>query len=166
MVEKDLVGAIGSALAELQAAYEDRDDALARRLGAARSDLRCLDLITRHGPQTPAMIATRLHLTPGSVTALLDRLEHAGQARRVPHPDHGRKLLVVPTADLAAGVLPLAEHARAAGEDLAGYTSAELTLILGFLDTVRSRQQSLTAALRTDPAVAPPLTEPEHRRTP
>lgn len=142
------MAAIGEALAELQAAYDDRDDALARRLGIHRSDLRCLDLIVRHGPRTPTEIATALHLTRGSVTTLIDRLERGGHARRTSHPTHGKKILVVPTPELVATLQgPLLEHMRRAADDLAAYTGEELALIHGFLDTVRRRQQDVRDSL-------------------
>lgn len=145
---RQVTDAIGSALAELQAAYDDRDDALARRLGIHRSDLRCLDLIIRHGPSTPAEIARALRLTPGSVTALLDRLERAGHAERTPHPSHGKKLLVVPTAELVATIQgPLFDHIRDAEDDLTSYSTSELELIHGYLETVCRRQQSIREAL-------------------
>ena len=145
---QDRVAAIGETLADLQAAYDDRDAALAHRLGIHRSDLRCLDLIVRHGPRTPAEIARSLRLTRGSITALLDRLERAGHARRTPYPGHGKKMLIVPTPELVAIVRgPLFAHMRRAAEDLAGYDDAQLELIHGFLTTVLARQQQIREAL-------------------
>jgi DNA-binding MarR family transcriptional regulator len=147
-----IVQSVGSSLAELQAAYDDRDDALARRLGVDRSGLRCLDLIIRAGPQTSAQIARALHLTPGSVTALVDRIVRAGYGRRVPHPTHGKKILIVPSPQLVDAVQELlAEHIAAAEHDLATYSIEELTLINSVLDTVRQRQAALIASLRDTP---------------
>lgn len=150
-----LVRSVGASLAELQAAYDDRDDALARLLGVDRSGLRCLDLITRVGPQTSAQIARALHLTPGSVTALVDRMVHAGYAAREPHPTHGKKVLIIPTPRLVDAIqAPFAAHVADAEDDLAGYSLADLTLINTVLDTVRRRQAVLTERLRQAAAPA------------
>lgn len=46
------------------------------------------------GPLTPNEINANLHLTSGSVTSLLDRLEHRGLVTRGPHPTDRRKILV------------------------------------------------------------------------
>lgn len=53
------------AMADLQAAYDDRDRALAEHLGIGRTYLRCLDLIMRGGPQTASGLGAQLHLTRG-----------------------------------------------------------------------------------------------------
>jgi DNA-binding MarR family transcriptional regulator len=148
-----LVRSVGESLAELQAAYDDRDDALAHLLGVDRSGLRCLDLITRAGPQTSAQIARALHLTPGSVTALVDRMVRAGYASRAPHPTHGKKVLIIPTPRLVEAIqAPFAAHV--AEDDLADYSLAELALINTVLDTVRRRQSALTDRLREAAAPA------------
>jgi DNA-binding MarR family transcriptional regulator len=150
-----LVRSVGESLAELQAAYDDRDDALAHLLGVDRSGLRCLDLITRAGPQTSAQIARALHLTPGSVTALVDRMVRAGYASRAPHPTHGKKVLIIPTPRLVEAIqAPFAAHVADAEDDLADYSLAELALINTVLDTVRLRQSALTDRLRQAAAPA------------
>jgi len=46
------------------------------------------------GPLTPNEINAHLHLTSGSVTSLLDRLEQRGLVARGPHPTDRRKVLV------------------------------------------------------------------------
>lgn len=46
------------------------------------------------GPLTPNEINAHLHLTSGSVTSLLDRLEQRGLVTRGPHPTDRRKVLV------------------------------------------------------------------------
>src|SRR5258708_34663936 len=104
---KKLTAAVGAALADLQAAYDDRDRAMAEALGVNRTDLRCLDLIVRGGPQTATELGTRLHLTRGSMTTLIDRLEHAGYVRRHDDPEHGRRKLVTPTRKLIEAITPL-----------------------------------------------------------
>ena len=58
------------------------DNVASDRLGINRTDLACLDVITRFGPVTAGEIAAEAGLTTGAVTAVVDRLERAGYARR------------------------------------------------------------------------------------
>ena len=63
-------------------------------MGLGRNDAAALRLLVEHGPATPAVIMAELALTSGSVTALIDRLEGAGFARRRPHESDRRSLVV------------------------------------------------------------------------
>jgi DNA-binding MarR family transcriptional regulator len=144
-----LVAQLSAALADLQAVYDDRDQALADALGVNRTDLRCLDLIVREGPQTASQLGARLHLTRGSMTTLVDRLERAGYARRHDDPQHGRRKLVVPTVKLVETITPLLDPARVHGETrLAKYDDAELALILDFLRTTHAAQDAVVETIR------------------
>jgi DNA-binding MarR family transcriptional regulator len=67
---------------------------LCRRVGNSRSDYDALEALDAHGPLTPGELGTLLSLTSGSVTALVGRLEELGWARREPHPDDRRKVIV------------------------------------------------------------------------
>jgi DNA-binding MarR family transcriptional regulator len=144
-----LIAAVGAAMADLQAAYDDRDRALAEALGVNRTDLRCLDLIVRGGPQTATELGGRLHLTRGSMTTLIDRLEGAGYVRRHDDPDHGRRKLVTPTRRLFEAFTPLLKPAIDNGlARLARYTDAELRLILDFVQATRDGQGAVVEAIR------------------
>jgi DNA-binding MarR family transcriptional regulator len=144
-----LIAAVGTAMADLQAAYDDRDRAWAEALGVNRTDLRCLDLIVRGGPQTATELGAQLHLTRGSMTTLIDRLERAGYVRRRDDPEHGRRKLVTPTRKLSAAITPLVKPAVDNGlARLAGYTDAELRLILGFVQATRDGQAVVVEAVR------------------
>jgi DNA-binding MarR family transcriptional regulator len=130
VVRTELVSAIGEALAELQSAYDDRDRALAEYLGVGRADLRCLDLVVRHGPQTASALSAQLHLTRGSMTTLIDRLERAGYAKRHDDPEHGKRKLIAPTPKLVAAITPAITVARKRGSrTLRGKSDAELQAI-------------------------------------
>ncbi len=59
-------------------AASDFDEGLAKKLKLSRTDMRCLDLIGRHGPLTAGRLAQEAGLTTGAVTFILDRLEEAG----------------------------------------------------------------------------------------
>lgn len=51
---------------------------------------RALVMIRRWGPQTGRELASRLHVTPGTLVPLVDRLEEQGYLRRVPDQDDRR----------------------------------------------------------------------------
>jgi DNA-binding MarR family transcriptional regulator len=87
---------IVAACRQLHAAIDALDEKAAQALGIARNDLRCLNLLER-APVSPTGIAQALSLTSGSVTVLLDRLEHRGLVRRRPSPSDRRALLVEAT---------------------------------------------------------------------
>jgi DNA-binding MarR family transcriptional regulator len=61
------------------------------RPGSHDTDLRCLNTIENSGGLSAGELAAQSGLTPGAVTGVIDRLERAGFARRVPDPlDHRR----------------------------------------------------------------------------
>lgn len=71
---------------QLYAAMQRFDSIAADALGVNLTDLRCINAL-RDGELTPGEIGSRLGLTSGSVTALVDRLERLGAVRRIPVPD-------------------------------------------------------------------------------
>lgn len=70
------------------------DSATAERLGINRTDLNCIDVIERHGGVTAGQLAAEAGLTTGAVTAVIDRLERAGYARRVRDDEDRRRVKV------------------------------------------------------------------------
>ncbi len=144
-----LTAALGAAMADLQAAIDADDQALADHLGVHRTDLRCLDLVFRHGPLPSGRLARMLGLTPGSATALVDRLIKAGYARRAPDPSHGRRVLVTPTEHAARLVTDLLrERLAEAHAELADFSDAELDAIVRFLRSAADRHERAAARLR------------------
>jgi DNA-binding MarR family transcriptional regulator len=75
--------------------------AVARRIGVGATDLECLDVILLRGSLTAGEIAEATGLTTGAVTGLIDRLEHAGLARRERDAADRRKVYVKPTPKAA-----------------------------------------------------------------
>jgi DNA-binding MarR family transcriptional regulator len=146
-----LTTALGAAMADLQAAIDADDQAMADHLGVHRTDLRCLDLVFRHGPLPAGRLARLLGLTPGSVTALVDRLVKADYARRAPDPTHGRRVLIVPTERAARIVTELLRDRLAeAHAELVGFSDAELDAIVRFLRSAADRHERAAARLRGD----------------
>ena len=97
----------------LQAALDTYDRAAADAAGLGRNDALALRFLVEHGPASPGAIMIELGLTSGSVTALIDRLEKAGFARRRPHHRDRRSLVVEVSkagrSAMAQAVRPLAE---------------------------------------------------------
>lgn len=107
----------------------------ADRLGINRTDLHCLNAIENAAGLTAGELAAEAGLTSGAVTGVIDRLERAGFARRVPDPADRRRVKVEVTPEFYARAAqiwaPLAEEWEAT---LAThFTAAELTRITDFL---------------------------------
>jgi DNA-binding MarR family transcriptional regulator len=78
---------------------QDRlDQYAAHRFGLNRTDLRALDLIGQAGTVSPTVLAAALGMSTGATSAVLDRLEASGYARREQDPDHRRRTAVRVTA--------------------------------------------------------------------
>src|SRR5215216_1857389 len=70
------------------------DNLAAERLGLNRTDLHCINIIENSGGLTAGELAAESGLTTGAVTGVIDRLERAGFARRVPDPHDRRRVKV------------------------------------------------------------------------
>ena len=107
----------------------------ADRLGVNHTDLHCLNAIENAGGLTAGELAAEVGLTSGAVTGVVDRLERAGFARRVPDPADRRRVKVEVTPEFYASAEriwgPLAKEWE---ESLAShFTAAELTRVTEFL---------------------------------
>jgi len=107
----------------------------ADRLGVNRTDLHCLNAIENAGGLTAGQLAAAVGLTSGAVTGVVDRLERAAFARRVPDPADRRRVKIEVTPEFYARAEriwgPLAAEWEAS---LASrFTAAELTRITEFL---------------------------------
>jgi len=70
------------------------DNLAAERLGVNRTDLHCLNTVENAGGLTAGELARETGLTTGAVTGVIDRLDRAGYARRVPDPEDRRRVKV------------------------------------------------------------------------
>ncbi len=114
-----------------QNATDRFDQAVADTLGLNRTDLRVIDIIEREGRLTAGQVAERTGLTTGAVTAVIDRLEEAGYARRVRDTEDRRRVFVEVTDEtrrLGDGFYQ--EHAELAETFYKRYSEAEIELIL------------------------------------
>jgi DNA-binding MarR family transcriptional regulator len=123
--------------------------AVAARQGLSASEEKALDLLERSGPLTAGELARQSGLAPASVTALINRLEAKGFARRVQNPSDGRSVLVeVDSERVDATVAPLfADWVGSLQELYAGYSDEQLEVILHFLNEAARRQREATARL-------------------
>jgi DNA-binding MarR family transcriptional regulator len=92
--KKELVSQVIHLARAHQAANEAFDEVAYEKLGINRTDGRCLDLIENQGPMTAGRLAELSGLTTAAVTAVLDRLERAGYARRVRDVRDRRQVIV------------------------------------------------------------------------
>jgi DNA-binding MarR family transcriptional regulator len=81
-------------LRALSTAQDRLDQYAMQRFRINRTDLRALDLIGQAGVISPTALAVALGMSTGATSAVLDRLESAGYARREPDPGHRRRTLV------------------------------------------------------------------------
>jgi DNA-binding MarR family transcriptional regulator len=145
-----LIAEVALEIRAFQTAVDAFDEAVADRLGINRTDLRCLDLLERHGAVTAGELARASGLTTGAVTRLLDRLEHMGYAQRVRDSADRRRVLVelTPLARERATELygPIA-HAGQAG--LQRYSAEQLTLLRDFFRSARAFHEDRASRLRS-----------------
>lgn len=99
--------------------------AMARRTGFGLSEMAALEHLQQAGEEglTPTQLGRRLSLSSGAVTALVDRMERAGQVERRPNPNDRRSSVV---RTLPSGLTAAREHLLPVAADLLE-KSAELT---------------------------------------
>jgi DNA-binding MarR family transcriptional regulator len=121
-----------------------------------RTDMRCLDLIDQAGGMTAGELATAAGLTTGAVTAVVDRLEKAGVAARIPDAADRRRVRIEVTPKLwkLTGPLmtPFLEESQAILDD---YTTEELERFTEFIQRVIDVQAKHTERIRRSPRPAP-----------
>ncbi|GAB3910751.1 MarR family transcriptional regulator [Kibdelosporangium lantanae] len=143
---------LGAAAQAYQSAVDALDESVAEHLGINRTDLRCLDLLWQAGSLTPGVLGTRLGLTTGSVTAMLDRLARLGYLTRSPDPGDRRRVVVTLTdqaKERAWRIYGPIVREGAAGVE--AYTEQELRLLIGFLEGGAELQEKHRRRIRDLP---------------
>jgi MarR family transcriptional regulator, 2-MHQ and catechol-resistance regulon repressor len=131
---------------------------IARRHGLSHAALNALAVIEgAGGPVATGEISTRMHITTGTMTTVLDTLERNGYVRRLADPDDRRRVLVdiTPTAQSALDQV-LSVVQQAANTIMSVLDDDTQRKLLDILATV-------SAALDNVPEHLPP---PKARRTP
>jgi DNA-binding MarR family transcriptional regulator len=122
------------ALRELSTSTVLAANAIAQKVGLGPNDLKCAELLVRHGPLTAGQLAEATGLTTGAITGIVDRLEKAGWARRTADPHDRRKVIIQPGPQDTQALAGLYEgHMQALEKLLGGYSDAQLKLILQFV---------------------------------
>jgi DNA-binding MarR family transcriptional regulator len=76
----------------------------AARYGLGITDMKTIAILQQEGSMTAGQIASRLSLTTGAVTNVIDRLERRGLVRREPDARDRRKVIVVANEQQLAAV--------------------------------------------------------------
>jgi DNA-binding MarR family transcriptional regulator len=108
--------------------------AVAGNLGIHHTDMETLDMLNLFGPMSPGRLSELTGLSSGATTRLIDRLEAAGYAHRVPDPSDRRRLIVEPLpSKMAAAMMLFAPVLRRNVELWMSYSEEELAVIVDFL---------------------------------
>ena len=121
--------------------------------GAHRTDLRALDiLLAESDPITAGELSTALGISPAATTTVLDRLQRAGLADRLPDPVNRRRVLVRVTGVARDAEDRIYEPVHNAGAKALGkYSLEQLALIVDFLNTARQVQETAATRIATRP---------------
>ena len=131
--KRELIEEVIGAIRASQTTTDAFDHAVAEYVGLDRTAYRCLDLLDQDGPMTAGRLAERARLSPGAMTALLDRLEKRGLARRTRDTKDRRRVLVEVTPELRQMATQLYGTPDEGADALARYTHEQLELLIGFL---------------------------------
>lgn len=120
-----------------------RSAEFAQRNGMHPTDVRALialmDALRTGEPMTAGRLGAHLGLNSAGTTAVVDRLERAGHARRVRDPGDRRRVRVeVTPGAVALGQEHFGPFIEAAVALLAEYDERERAAVRGFLDGVRA----------------------------
>ena len=146
---EDVLAEVAEELRLSGVTHDIADQVTADYLGLNRTDARCLDIIERLDGVSAGRLAAEAGLSTGAVTTVLDRLERAGYARRVPDAGDRRRVLVelTPAArqqlrDLFAPLV--ADTVR----QLESYTTDQVSLVRDFMRDHRRLNEAHTERVR------------------
>ena len=117
---------------------------VARRHGLSHVALNALAVIEGNGgPMPVGTVGSRVHITSGTMTSVIDTLERNGYIRRLTDADDRRRVLVDVTPEAQAvldGLLP--EVVQTTTAVMEGFDQRELT---AFLDTLARVREAIDA---------------------
>ncbi|GAA3946686.1 MarR family transcriptional regulator [Actinomadura viridis] len=125
----------------------------ASKAGLNVTDAQCINALSLDGPQTPGRLAQLMGITTGgAITAVIDRLEKAGYVRRRRDPDDRRRVIVELVPENAARVARYFEPiARAFGEQMAGFSDAQLRTLTDYIDRSNREMPGVIERVRRMP---------------
>jgi DNA-binding MarR family transcriptional regulator len=130
---EELIREFIAAVRASQTATELLDHAAAEFLGLDNTAYRCVDILDQEGPMTAGRLAERARLSPGATTALIDRLEAKGFARRTRDTEDRRRVLVEVAPELRQRAEELYGPPEEAAQALSMYTDEQLEFLIVFL---------------------------------
>src|SRR5262245_37310933 len=102
-----LAAAVKLALRDLRVQLALLNHQVGTHLELKDVDIDCLDIIARHGPLSPTVLARRAGLHPATMTGILDRLERGGWVLRERDPSDRRAVVIRPRPERASELLGL-----------------------------------------------------------
>jgi DNA-binding MarR family transcriptional regulator len=129
----ELIQEFIAAIRASQTANQTLDHTFAEYLGIDATAFRCLDILDQDGPMTAGRLAKLARLSPGATTAVLDRLEGKGFARRTRDTEDRRRVLVEISPELRKRGEELYGTPEEAAQDLSIYSDDELEFLIRFL---------------------------------
>jgi DNA-binding MarR family transcriptional regulator len=113
--------------------------------GLGITDMKALSMLLQDGPLTAGQVATRLNLTSGAVTNLLDRLERRALVKRQVDPEDRRRVIVVADRARLETISQAYNSMGAAFSSLLkGYNADELEFLRRYHhDVIRLTQQQI-----------------------
>jgi len=119
---------------EFTSAVDVVNQIAAERMGINRTDHRVMEILNRQGPMTAGDLAEASHLTTGAITAVLDRLERVGFARRVRDTEDRRRVLVEQTPEgTKSGMRYYGPYMNRTFETMSHYNADQLSAIRDFM---------------------------------
>jgi DNA-binding MarR family transcriptional regulator len=122
--------------------------ATAKRMGLEASELAALEHLQASGAINQKRLGERLSMSPGAITAMIDRLERRGYVERTPNPEDRRSALVNITK---AGIEESLRHLWPYIEDMKGveegFSEEERAVVARFL---RAATQATQRAAEDD----------------
>lgn len=129
-----MIEALGEAFRRAQNVNQIFDRAAAERLGVNLTDLFAMDILHQRQRLTAGELAREMDLTTGAVTAVVDRLERAGYARRLRDERDRRRVLIALTPKALAAVGEIYGPLQVQwSRYMDRRTAAQLELILEFM---------------------------------
>ncbi|MGE6632256.1 MarR family winged helix-turn-helix transcriptional regulator [Bacillus sp. NPDC077027] len=123
----------------------------AQSLGLFPTDLKSADLLNELGPMTAGELSEKTGLSTGSVTALIDRLEKAGYAKREKDPQDGRRVIIVPLTNGKTQVKQLFQSLSASTITLSKkYDKEELERTIDFISKTADLMDQELKALKSN----------------
>ena len=163
----DLLKTLDETLRKVGAQSVVMSDSVAKLVGANATDLECLDLLSLGGPTTAGRLASHTGLTTGATTAVIDRLERAGFARRLRSTEDRRSVLVEALPErlrqIEALYQPLAVAVARLNEE---YGDKQLAVIVDYLSRAVTLAAEHVVWLQTQQPLTPepPVRRPGRRR--